>query len=543
MRRSVYLILAVVLFVSCGRGEQMRLQLERLEQDNRNDSVMQNDSLAESLVDYFDHHGTANERMRANYILGRTYFDLGELPRALETYYKAIDCADTISTDCDFKTLSRVHAQTAEVFRRQVQLRSELKEFKKAMYYAKKANDSLMELECYSKQAAIYKLLHRPDSVVMFVENASKRFLQLNQPMRSAQILGVGITSLIDLGNYRKAKQYINTYEASSGFFDERGRIRKGREIYYYIKGEFYLAINKPDSAEMLFRRLLAPHLQINCHIAGNKGLQKVYTIKECPDSIAKYANLSYELNDSAYSLSEMENIQKLQASYNYNYNKLLAEQQKHKADKAVKIIIIMILLVVGGILVSLYVFTIYRKKKQIQLLNYQRDLTNLERVQAELIELHSEESLISEEIIAEKNKEIAELQNHIIEYQNRKERHIATLEDRLLESEIVRHLHSLADANPYQHAVHSDFRKLRDLINEEIPHFYTKVNTSTYTLSAVEYDVTLLLRVHFNPAEIHKLTNLSSSYISNMRSRLHLKVYGKEGSPKDYDQKILSIK
>ena len=116
-------------------------------------------------------------------------------------------------------------------------------------------------------------------------------------------------------------------------------------------------------------------------------------------------------------------------------------------------------------------------------------------------------------------------------------------MEDRLLESEIVRHLHSLADANPYQHAVHSDFRKLRDLINEEIPHFYTKVNTSTYTLSAVEYDVTLLLRVHFNPAEIHKLTNLSSSYISNMRSRLHLKVYGKEGSPKDYDQKILSIK
>ena len=47
---------------------------------------MENDSLAEALVDYFDRHGSANERMRAKYILGRTYYCLGELPRALERH-------------------------------------------------------------------------------------------------------------------------------------------------------------------------------------------------------------------------------------------------------------------------------------------------------------------------------------------------------------------------------------------------------------------------------------------------------------------------
>lgn len=144
----------------------MRQQLERLEQDNRNDSVMQNDSLAESLVDYFDHHGTANERMRANYILGRTYFDLGELPRALETYYKAIDCADTTAADCDYKTLSRVHAQAASVYQNQIQPRSQLMELDAAGKSAWISKDTLMAIECYAKKAFAYAFLHQIDSVI-----------------------------------------------------------------------------------------------------------------------------------------------------------------------------------------------------------------------------------------------------------------------------------------------------------------------------------------------------------------------------------------
>ena len=158
-------------------------------------------------------------------------------------------------------------------------------------------------------------------------------------------------------------------------------------------------------------------------------------------------------------------------------------------------------------------------------------------------MELHSEEKQISEDIIAKKNAEIASLQLRITDYQEKRQHQIATLEERLSGSDIVKHLRALADANPYQQAERSDFRRLRDLINQEIPHFYTTVNTSSYTLSAVEYDVTLLLRVHFSPVEIHKLTGLSNSYISNMRSRLLQKVYAEEGSPKDYDQKVLSIR
>jgi len=469
----------MILFGSCGRGEQMRQQLERLEQDNRNDSVMQNDSLAESLVDYFDHHGTANERMRANYILGRTYFDLGELPRALETYYKAIDCADTTSTDCDFKTLSRIHAQTAMVFQKQVQPRSQLKELREAQYFANMANDSMMVLECYAQESYAYQILHKVDSVIQIKETAAACFAKFNQERRSAQTLGGVITSLIDLGNYQKAKQYINIYEASSGFFDESGNIRRGREIYYYAKGRFYLAINKLDSAELLFRRLLSDSLGLNCNIAGSKGLQQVFSKRNLSDSIAKYANLSYELNDSAYSLSEMENIQKFQASYNYNHNKLLAEKKAREAEHT-KSLLLMVLLVV---VVSAFVFA-----------NKYRSLRKI------------------------------------------------ALDHRLQNAAIARKLRKMAKSSPPQVPSFDDFDKLRKLVEHEIPTFQTVLNSGAHSLSDFEYDVCLLIRIGISPIEISKLKQCSPSHISNIRKRLLLKVFETEGSSELFDDEIRKI-
>ena len=118
---------ALVLLTGCGGNRaQMLQQLEALEEQNHSGEPMLNDSLAESLVEYFDDCGDANERMRSRYILGRTYYCLGELPRALETYNEAINCADTTSADCDFAKLSRVYAQKADIFYKQVQPRSQL---------------------------------------------------------------------------------------------------------------------------------------------------------------------------------------------------------------------------------------------------------------------------------------------------------------------------------------------------------------------------------------------------------------------------------
>ena len=141
----IVLLLTLLIFAACTSGDrQQRLaQLEELERQNVADSLMTNDSLAQALADFFDRHGTPNERLRAHYILGRTYADLGEAPAAINAYLDAATCADTTAQDCDWAKLSRVYGQMADVFYKQNLMEDFLEANTHSIYYAWKANDTL----------------------------------------------------------------------------------------------------------------------------------------------------------------------------------------------------------------------------------------------------------------------------------------------------------------------------------------------------------------------------------------------------------------
>ncbi|MBQ9216114.1 MAG: hypothetical protein IJ159_05085 [Prevotella sp.] len=546
MRKSFLYVLCLVVayqLIGCGSGEEQRGQLAELEEQNHSGQPMLNDSLAEALVAYFDRHGSANERMRAKYILGRTYADMGELPRALETYFEAADCADTTASDCDFAKLSRVHAQSADIFHKQIQPRSELKQLRLAEYYAIKGNDTLMAIECYALQAGAYKYLEKYDSVISITEKASFFFNDIGRKDRSVQVLTNDVSSLLKKGEITKAMRQIFQYEMFSGYFNSDKEIAKSREMFYYLKGKCYLEVNKIDSAEYLFRKLLAKDKRINSQIAANKGLLEVYEKRAIADSVAKFAKVSYALNDSAYLLSEMQNIQKLQASYNYEHAKLLAEQKSHESERAYLIIAIIVSLVMVAVVVAFYAFSVYRRKNEEELRQYRSNLFDLEKAQTELQELMAIETLNAASLIEKKNQEFFNLQESIAKYHKLDEKHIATLENRLDDADITKHLHDLVDKNPPQIATLEDFRQLKMLVNEEIPSFYSALNTPECSLRTIEYEVCLLIRCHFLPSEICKLTGRNESYISNLKKAILLKLYGVKGSPKDLDQRIMTIK
>ena len=530
---------AVVLLTGCGGNKaRMLQQLEQLEQQNRSGQPMLNDSLAEELVNYFDRHGSANERMRSRYILGRTYYCLGELPRALELYNEAADCADTTAAECEFKVLSRIYAQKAVIFHKQVQPQSQLKNLKKAEFYARIGKDTLQAIECYAQQADAYDYLHEDDSVIYVRERSAQLFLKIDRKDRAAQTLGSAIINLIEKHDYNKAKLFSEVYESNSNLFDETGNINSGREIYYYLKGMYYLAVHQLDSAEYMFRKELRDGKDMNNQIAGNKGLQLVYEQRRIPDSIAKYAKLSYELNDSAYSLSEMQNLQKFQASYNYNHKKELAEKESRKAQAAFLGAVIVGCLLVITIMVCLYYIITKRQTKE----QYLQKATALERAQSDLLELR-QENVNASSLIERRDKELQELQAEMAKVKKQSERNAATLESRLDQAPITIRMRGLLEQNPVQSATTDDFRQLRMLINEEIPSFYKTLNTPNCSLRPIEYEVCLLLRCHFQPAEICKLTDRSDSYISNLRKAILKKCFNITGSPSDLDQRILAIK
>ena len=546
MRKGLLLchlcLCVLLLMMGCrGDGVQMRQQLEKLEQQNRAGEKLLNDSLAEDLVEYFDRHGDANERMRSRYMLGRTYYHLGELPRALETYLEAASCADTTSGNCDYKVLSRIHAQSAVIYHSQVQPRSQLKELGLAERYAWKAKDSLQAIECFSNQADAYDFLKMPDSVIFVCERSSALFEKIGRKDRASQMKGFAIISLIERKELGKSKQFIDDYEALSELFVQKDSIFPGHEIYYYMKGLYYAATQQLDSAEYLFRKELRDGIDLNNQIAGCKGLQELYEKKKNSDSIAKYASLSYELNDSAYSLSEMQNIQKLQASYNYNHQQFLAEQSARKAERTWNWLIGIIAFFVILALAVCVLFQKYKADKDRKLADYRLNLLKLEEAQSELLELR-EMNQDADALINRKAEEIKALQKRIDDYQSRQKSYdSATLEDRIDNSEIVKELDALLELNPVQSATQSQMRELKKFINEQIPCFYESLNESQ-VLRPIEYEVCVLTRCHFKPASICKLLNRSDGYIANLRKGILLKVYGIKGTPKDLDERVMKI-
>jgi tetratricopeptide (TPR) repeat protein len=90
--------------------------IEHADSLNKADQPLPSDSLLRDAANWYDRHGTANERMRAHYLLGRCYHDMGEAPRALECYQHAAEQADTTREDCDLYTLRAIYGQMADLY-------------------------------------------------------------------------------------------------------------------------------------------------------------------------------------------------------------------------------------------------------------------------------------------------------------------------------------------------------------------------------------------------------------------------------------------
>ena len=93
------LCVGVVACTTEGERRQMAQVIAEADSMNRNYVPMTSDSLLLEACRFYDRHGTANERMRAHYLLGCVYRDLGEAPRAVDCYQQAVDCVDTLAVD------------------------------------------------------------------------------------------------------------------------------------------------------------------------------------------------------------------------------------------------------------------------------------------------------------------------------------------------------------------------------------------------------------------------------------------------------------
>ena len=365
----IVFLFSLAVCVACQHSgkEDMRLRLDYVSRCNRADTVFTEAWLprVDSLVTYFDRHGNANERMMAHYLQGRVYHDMGEAPQALECYQTATEQADTTREDCNLHTLAAIYGQMADLYNAQYLPDDEMKSVRMAEYFDWKNKDTIAAITAYRLRTRPYFLRNDTDSMLFVTRESMEMYRQFGRKDLAAQILIMPISVCIDRGQYNEAGNYMRILEKESGFFDDKGNILCGKELYYYYKGMYALSQNLMDESIIYFRKTISAGIME----AGYKGLLTVYQKKQIPDSIAKYAELFAKANDSCYYHVNQGHIKQISAMYDYTRHQRMADLKKAELEKSRRKVLALIIVVLS--LVFLFVtYYLYKKRKMEKKIN-----------------------------------------------------------------------------------------------------------------------------------------------------------------------------
>ena len=526
--RHLLTVIAVLLAFACCTTEaernRMRAELDSINQRNRNDQPFTAADV-QPYVYFFDDHGTPNDRLLAHYLLGRAYHEHGEAPMALECYQKAAECADTLSEDCDYKQLCRVYAQMAQIFYEQGLYREQLVFQRLSSKHAWKGKDTLAALMSYAQESQAYHNLNMPDSLLCICEHVFQLYRKYGYINYAASTLSYTLSELVHRKEFDKARQYMQIYESESGYFDSLGNIQKGREIYYKIKGLYYLHTNVLDSAEYYFRKELRDGKDYSNQNSAANGLALLYNKTRHKDSTAKYALYAYTMQDSFFAQRTTKEIERMLSMYDYTRHQNIAIQERERAsaEKARRQFSIALLLLVVAVAVFI-IYQMYREKKKKQVL-YLQNLEQLEQTQSEVLQLR-EHAEVNDALIAVKEKQIEEQRMRFEELRKDSLKDHAAIDSHIKESNIYQ---ILLEKQYDSKLTITELRECRKLVLENLPEFNSLLLTKEYKISVKDFNVCILLRLGFKSKEVSNLLGLSQVRVSQICSKVLREVFKKE--------------
>lgn len=510
---------------------QMQYQLQLTTAHTKLGEVFTTDSLTKSLVDYFDKHGTDDEKALSYYLYGCSLVDLGQAPEGLQAYYTALEHVDTTKADCNYRLLKSIYGQMSTIFDAQNLPQDEIWALNHYIENVKRTSSEGEFLFAKYRMVSPYFLLNETDTILRITQESYDAFKRIGDNQNAAIILGPTIHIYVEKDLLNKAYESIKIYEKESGLFDVNGNIKRGYESYYYYKGAYELAVNHLDSSEKYFRKAIRNGFLSE----GYKGLLNVYRKRNNVDSVYHFSLLYEAAQDALHNQMRTTAIHQMSALYNYNRSQQEAEQEREKSRRLKMYFLCIAILASVSFCVLWWLYHRHQKKKKIEFAKLNKRLQNALMARSEIsAELQMLKSKDYDSIIAEKENEENELReeierlNHEIgKYQRVKENEPVDNLDAFLSCDIAQLFLKKANLKTERpQATEREWSLLETQFCKCLP-VLAKSFTEGTPLSPLQQHVCVLILLGIPDATIRMMLGSSKSVFSDTKSRSNTKLFG----------------
>lgn len=521
------------MYASMDKGERMKYEFLYVKAKAKNYESIAYDSVIVDLADYYHNKGNNKEKMEAYYILGIYYKQKGDAPRALVSFSKSLQYADSAR---NIRDMMLVHGMLQEVYEEGGMYTDARREMKLAANYGLKCKDTLAALIYKEFEPWYYLQIRDFDSVEIAANRIYKRSTQVKYGRPNTLVLSYSVLSQLEKKNWKKAKRYMDIYERN--FADPTVNTKGRSAILYDYKAKYYAGIGKLDSA-LHFIHLQQRNRCLNNSEQVFRNYMNVYCAMGKVDSVNKYANLFCLYNDSAKANLYAERVTQIKSMYDYTQQQEEAFRQRSKSHRLMAALMLVASL---GVIVALsLVMLISRNRRR------HAEAMRIEHNEYARLSARYEMVLEQQNMLMLKESEKSEMYDLLQQELEGLRQNMATVSatrnkesQKMMEAAAVERLRELIVAGG--HPSDEEWKELSKVFEEYDNGFSKWLADQSGKLNRREMRLCMLSRLHFQPSEAAVLLVTTRQNVTNMRSRMMPKVFGEEGSAADFGLRIAEI-
>lgn len=504
----------------------------------RSGAKFTSDSTIRAVADFYERHGDDNHRMFSKLLLGCVNRSMGDNTEAMLNLEAAAASADTTSDDCLYVVLGQVYAHLSQVYLDEYMPRNVIRASRLCYRYSMRAGDTLTALSGLDHISNAYIFMGQPDSAVAITLRSSRLFRESGYVEASAISQAKLIEIYLDRNDTTNAARCMTVFDRDSRVIDSHGNANPDYQGIYYVKAIYSVFTNRLDSAAYWLGKIRQiDNPSLNIREAAAYAAWQMYDKMGAKDSALKYATASSELSDSLTKEIMRNTCSVVQAQYERANLRSQVADKALEAERMKTTALAVALVLLAVLSTSVYIIRKRREEMSRREQRHRQDIDALTRAQTDLQQLLTLTEEERDALIKDKREAIERLQSMETLQRNVD---AATVEERLANADIARRFRQIA-LNPTTNPTAEDWQELRSMINSEMPGFYSTLNNG-HVLRPDEYDLCILIRLHFKPLEISNLTGISQKNVSAIRRRLLQKVLGHDGKPAEFDDFIIGI-